>query len=216
MLFKGCLHFKQYIKTKRARFSINLYELTSSDGITHDFLVYCGRGIFYNYKEHSDIPTTERIPVSLITPFLSKGHILFTDNFYTSPSLATFLLENGTHLCRTVCTNRQYYSKEISNGKLEKGTGVSYNADHDERIIPCKYRSIKDKANNVPKVVYMLSICHNPAMVETGKSNHEGNSVMEPTMVSSYNRHVGGVDCIDQQLHNIQSLRKSYINGTKN
>ena len=53
-------------------------------------------------------------------------------------------------------------------------------------------------------------------MVETGKSNHEGNPVMKLTMVSSYNTYVGGVDCIDQQLHNIQSLRKSYINGTKN
>ena len=48
-------------------------------------------------------------------------------------------------------------------------------------------------------------------MVETGKSNHEGNPVMKPTMVSSYNTHMGGADCIDQQLQNIQSLRKSYI-----
>ena len=42
VLFKGRLHVKQYIKTKRARFGIKLYELTSSDGITLDFLVYCG------------------------------------------------------------------------------------------------------------------------------------------------------------------------------
>ena len=55
----------------------------------------------------------------------------------------------------------------------------------------------------------MLSTCHNPAMVETGKSNHEGNQVMKPTMVSSYNTHMGGVDRIDQQHHSIQSLRKS-------
>ena len=55
----------------------------------------------------------------------------------------------------------------------------------------------------------MLSTCHNPAMVETGKSNHEGNQVMKPTMVSSYNTHMGGTDRIDQQLHSIQSLRKS-------
>ena len=68
VLLKGHLHFEQYIKTKRARFNIKLYELTSSDGI--------------------------------------KGHILFIDNFYTSPSLATFLLENGTHLCGIVRTNR--------------------------------------------------------------------------------------------------------------
>ena len=55
----------------------------------------------------------------------------------------------------------------------------------------------------------MLSTCHNPAMVETGKSNREGNQVMKPTMASSYNTHMGGVDRIDQQLHSIQSLRKS-------
>ena len=106
VLFKGRLHFEQYIKTKRARFSIKLYEVTSSDGRTLDFLVYCGRGMFYNYNEHSDMPTSERILVSLMTPFLNKGHILFIDNFYTSPSLATFLLENGTHLCGIVRTNR--------------------------------------------------------------------------------------------------------------
>ena len=38
ILFKGRLHFHQYIKTKRARFSIKLYELTTSDGITLDVL----------------------------------------------------------------------------------------------------------------------------------------------------------------------------------
>ena len=52
----------------------------------------------------------------------------------------------------------------------------------------------------------MLSTCHNPAMIETGKSNHEGNPVVKPIMVS-YSAHMGG---IDQQLYNIQSLRKSY------
>ena len=109
--------------------------------------------MFYNDNKH--IPTTERIPVSLMTPFLNKGHILFTDNFYTSPSLATLFLEKGTHLCGTVRTNRRYYSKEISNENLEKGTAAFYNADHDECIIACKYRSVKDKAGNVTKVVDM-------------------------------------------------------------
>ena len=157
------------------------------------------------------MPTAEKIPVSLMTPFLNKGHVLFTDNFYTSPSLATFFLENSTHLCRTVRTNHRYYSKEISNENLEKGTATFYNADHDECIIACKYCSIKDKAGNIPKVVYMLSTCHNPAMVETGKNNHEGNPVngTKATMASSYNTHMRGANHVNQQLHNIQLLRKS-------
>lgn len=45
--FKGRLHFRQYIKTKRARFGIKLYELTAADGITLDVLVYCGKGMYY-------------------------------------------------------------------------------------------------------------------------------------------------------------------------
>ena len=36
VLFKGRVQFRQYIKTKRARFGIKLYELTTSDGITLD------------------------------------------------------------------------------------------------------------------------------------------------------------------------------------
>ena len=32
----------------------------------------------------------------------------------------------------------------------------------------------------------------------------------KPAMVRSYNVHMSGVDCVDQQLHRIQALRKSY------
>ena len=66
VLFKGRLHFKQFIRTKRARFGIKLYELTTSQGITFDMLVYCGKGMFHDDDPHSDSPTTERIPQILM------------------------------------------------------------------------------------------------------------------------------------------------------
>ena len=72
VLFKGRLHFKQYIRTKRAHFGIKLYELTTSNGITLDLLVYCGKGMFYNDDEHSDMRTTKRIPFVLMEPFWIK------------------------------------------------------------------------------------------------------------------------------------------------
>ena len=37
-------------------------ELTTSDGITLDFMVYCGKGIFIDDDPNSDMPSTERIP----------------------------------------------------------------------------------------------------------------------------------------------------------
>ena len=187
VLFKGRLHFKQYIRTKRARFGIKLYELTTSGGITLDVLVYCGRGMFFgDDDEHSDMPTTERIPVVLLEPFLNKGHILFTDNFYTSPSLASFLLDNSTHLCGTVKYNRRFYCKEIIDVQLEKGTATFFKVSHDNRIIASKYRAIQNKSGNQQKIVYLLSTCYSAQMIEVA-IDHEHNHVFKTSMIKSYN-----------------------------
>ena len=71
VLFKGRLHFKQFIRTKRVRFGIKNYELCTSDGITIDFIIYCGKGMFSDDDPHSDMPSTERIPAVLMAPLLT-------------------------------------------------------------------------------------------------------------------------------------------------
>ena len=174
-----------------------------------DLSVNCGKGMFDNDDEHSDMPTTEQIPVVLMERFLNKRHILFTDNYYTSPSLATHLLENSTHLPGTVRSNRKFYCKEIVNVQLEKGAGSFFRASHNERIIAFKYRAIKDKSRNQQKVVYLLSTCYQAEMIQID-NDHLDNQIFKPTMVKSYNTHMGGVDRVDQQLYAIQTLRKSY------
>ena len=143
--------FCQYIKTKHARFGIKLYELTTSDGITLDFLVYCGKDMFHNDDPNSNMPTTERIPSVLMAPYLGKGHMLYTDNWYNSPTQASFLLSKQTYLCGTVKSNRKHFPKNIVNQELEKGKKV---------MIACKFRVLKDKANGKPKVVCMMSTFH--------------------------------------------------------
>lgn len=65
VLFKGRLKFRQYKKTKRARIGIWLYELTTFEGITLDFLVYCGKGMYYD-DNFDELLQSERIPVALI------------------------------------------------------------------------------------------------------------------------------------------------------
>ena len=46
-------------------------------------------------------------------------------------------------------------------------------------------------------------------MIQIG-NDHLDNQIFKPTMVKSYNTHMGGIDCINQLLHAIQALRKSY------
>ena len=126
ILYKGRLHFKQYIRTKIAKFGVKLYELTTCDGITLDFLVYCGKGMFADDDINSEMPSSERIPSVLMETFLGKGHVLFTDNYYTSPTIAKYLIASKIHLCGTVRSNRYNYPKEIVDEVFEKGDAVFY------------------------------------------------------------------------------------------
>jgi len=210
ILFKGRLKFKQYIKTKRARFGIKLYELTTSCGITLDMLVYPGKGMFSDEDPGTDMPSTERIPSVLMAPFLGKGHVLFTDNYNTSPSLASHLLDNHTHLCGTIKSNRRYFPKEIVNLPIDRSEAIFFEAENDRAMLACKYRAHKDKANKKPKIVHMLSTCHQTNMVDTGKTDADGIAVRKPDLIKEYNLHMGGVDRVDQQLHNVSPIRKVY------
>ena len=42
VLYKGRLLFKQYIKSKRSRFGIKMFELATASGILLDFIIYQG------------------------------------------------------------------------------------------------------------------------------------------------------------------------------
>lgn len=48
VLFKGRLAFKQYIRTKRAKFGIKFYKLCTHDGILLNFIVYTGANYLPN------------------------------------------------------------------------------------------------------------------------------------------------------------------------
>lgn len=110
VLFKGRLSFKHYIKTKKHRFGIKLYVLCD-----------CKTGAETNIKtdKKNDIGTSGTIVAKLIEPYLNKGHSLYTDNFYTSPSLATMLFDNKTNSCGTVRQNRKHMP--IFDQKLRTG-----------------------------------------------------------------------------------------------
>ena len=74
-------------------------------GYVQDLVIYTGTDI--------DIPANDPLGHSgsvvktLMAPFLGKGHILYTDNYYTSPGLSEFLHHHKTGLVGTVRENRK-------------------------------------------------------------------------------------------------------------
>ena len=174
MLFKGRLKFRQYIKTKRARFRKKLYELCTSDGITLDFLVYCGKSMFSNDAPNSDMPTTERIPSVLMSRHLGKGHIQCADNYYTNPTLASYFLQNNTHLVGTIRSNRYNFPKDLIPIPLEKAKASFYFKRKIRKSQTKKYIRCWQSSTEQTKIKLVgnrkLSLCFNMPSAHYGES----------------------------------------------
>ena len=56
----------------------------------------------------------------------------------------------------------------------------------------------------------MLSMFSQTNLLDTGKTDADGNAARKPALIREYNLHMGGVDPVDQQLHNVSPLRKVY------
>ena len=148
----------------------------------------------------------------LMEPYLGKGHVLYTDNFYTSPPLAKHFLSKDTHLYGTIKENCKNLCTDIVTEQLTrdcKGTAVFYKCKETE-IGAVKYRAIKDKSSKKSKVVYMLTTCQLPTMLEVDAYHPEGHAVFKPEAIKAYNHQMGGVDMVDQQLHSICTFHKTY------
>ena len=131
---------------------------------------------------------------------------MHTNTYYTSPSLGKFLLENKTDLCGIIWSNQHNYSKELVNTQLNKGDAAFFLCEK-TKMVGCKYRAPKDKANRKQKVVHTLQTCHQPDMTDITIGGQPGR---KPICVKYYTHHMGGVNKVYQQLHYQHTLRKSY------
>ena len=77
-------------------------------------------------------------------------------------------------------------------------------------LVVVKYRAMKDRTAGKPKVVYVLSTGHAPAMGHTNKRDKDRNAIQKLTCINTYNYSIGGVDMLDQEFDGIAVHRKSY------
>ncbi|XP_020296816.1 piggyBac transposable element-derived protein 4-like [Pseudomyrmex gracilis] len=119
VLWKGRLSFKQYLPLKRHRFGIKLFKLVDCEtGIILDFIIYTGVNTDF---EKFDLGVSGDVVAHMMRLYFNKGHILYIDNWYSSPKLAEFLHDKDTGLCGTIKKNRKRdYHAWIRNLKREK------------------------------------------------------------------------------------------------
>lgn len=225
MLFKGRLVFKQYIPSKRHRFGIKLFILCDCEsGIIIDMIVYTGKDL--------DVPSVSRkdpmgmsgaIVRKMMAPYLGKGHVLYTDNWYTSPALCYFLHRNKTGSCGTVKSNRKFMPKFLGDMiHLENPSSdeESPNSQPVRRKRQKKKKQLyvqREKSGSLLAVkwndrrpVHLLSTIHRGDILNTGKIHHHTKKpIKKPDVVVDYIQNMRSVDKADSQLSGIECLRKS-------
>lgn len=196
VLFKGRLGFKQYIPSKRSRFGIKLFLLCDVEtGYILDFIVYAGSET--EKKTVGDFGVSGAVVTTLMEKYLNKGHILYVDNWYTSPDLFMYLHQNKTNACGTVKLLRRGLPKFTT--KLNVGERETYNSGP---IMALKWKDKRD--------VHMLTTEHRDTLKVTTKITNRGRELRKkPQCVVEYNHNMGAVDRSDMMIHNLQCIRRS-------
>lgn len=122
----------------------------------------------------SSIPLSEFVVLKLIEPFTCSVRNVTTDNFFTSLSLASKLLEKRTTLVGTVRANKKKLPKlaKQKKDKLPRFSSVSYGTNNATLTI---YKS------KPTKKVLLLSTKHNSVKIENNKKQ-------TPETIKFYNK----------------------------
>ena len=193
---KGHLKFQQCISSKRSRLGIRLFLMRD-----------CSTGFILNFVVHNEntaeLVRTKELDISgsivmtLMKNYLDKGHILYVDDWCSSPKLFQILYERSTGTCGTVRKNRSGFPLLQEN--LQQGEQSSL---HRDSMLALKWHDKKD--------VYMLSTVHDSSMISTGRKNSAtGEELLKPLCVKDYDQNRNAVDRSDMQMKFSKSLQES-------
>lgn len=207
VLYKGRLHFKQFIKSKRARFGIKMFCMCPSHpslrGYTFNFTMYFGKDIYNTDhipgSEHLTI--SERIVVILFQQFLEQGREIILDNWYMSLRLAEFLLTKNTYVTGTIRPGRGV-PKELKEISLDPSQTCFIRKDD---VLILRYKDKRD--------VFLLTSKHTAGFIERERYQPSVSSVVmyqKPSPIQYYNVNMGSVDAVDQDIEPYDCTRKSY------
>ena len=150
--WRGRLIFRQYIPNKTHRYGIKLFKLCSLEGYTWALKIYAGKSV----DGVREVGLAENVCKELVGLLLNEGRTLYVDNFYTSYSLAKFMLENNTHVVGTLRSNKKDVPKEVMLAKLKRGEVIS--KEDENGVVVLKWKDTRD--------VQMLSTKHAPTLVD--------------------------------------------------
>ncbi len=189
--FKGRLGFKQYIRSKPVKWGIKVFVLAdATNGYVKNLQVYTGKTV----EDNTSTGLCSKVVLDLMTNMDHTGLHLYTDNFYTSPSLYLTLYNKGINACGTCRTNRLDFPPELIQKATKQNAGF-YDFRSNGPLLACVWI---DKRS-----IYFLSTMHvaetapSPT-VKRRKLDGTEIEVVCPPVLPDYQAYMRGVDRGDQ------------------
>ncbi|XP_037867130.1 piggyBac transposable element-derived protein 4 isoform X8 [Bombyx mori] len=185
-MWKGWLEINQFIPNKAATVGIKTFELCESQtGYLWRFEVYAGHD---TSAFQEDDPVSGKVPalvLRLLNGLEHKGHTIWMDNYYNSPSLARELKIRGFDCAGTLRTNRQFVPPELAS--------ITKNDMIVGQLLGCTSGDVDIVVWRDKNLVAFISTYHALLATKCGDT-------VKPTVAQDYNLNMGGVDRKDQQL----------------
>lgn len=178
--FRGRCSWIQYMPSKPAKYGMKMYAMADAKTF------YCGNLEVYVGKQpagpYSVSNSPEEVVKRLVEDIVSTNRNVTTDNWYTSMSLATYLISKGITLLGTMRKNKAVIPPEFLPNKNRAVGSSIFGYQKDRTLV--SYVTRKNKA------VILMSTMHDSGDIdlETGK----------PHIILDYNGTKGGVDTLDK------------------
>lgn len=199
--FTGRCALRQVVKNKPRPVGLKNFVLTTSDGLMLDFDIYRGAKTMFG-------ATNLGLGASVVlhlTKTVPPGSCVYYDRYFTTVPLIEELDKRNIHGTGTIMMNR-----------IPGRAAVKFKADRvmsrgeSQQFVRDSVVLVKWKDN---KSVLMASNCtgaENTDFVKRwDKQNKSYIDVSAPRVISNYNRHMGGVDVLDQMMEYYRAFLKT-------
>lgn len=199
--FTGRCALRQVVKNKPRPTGLKNFVLTTSEGLMLDFDIYRGAKTGFANRELGLGPSV----ILHLAKNIPPNSCVYFDRYFTTIPLLERLAHDGLHGTGTIMLNRIAERNRInikSDKAMQRGEIIEHVAD---KVVFVKWM---DK-----KAIYMASNCTGAGIVTSvprwDKNTKTYVEVKAPEIVTNYNKHMGGVDVLDQLLEYYRTFIKT-------
>ena len=195
--FKGKSKLKQYLPCKPNKWGFKIFARCGVSGIVYDFAMYEGKDPSIPDQLAQLLPYQGAKFVALLSQTLPQniGHSLFFDNFFNFLELQKYLKSIGIWSVGTLRSNRLRGCPLKSDKELKKLGRGSYDCVFDRENGTYIVKWFDNKPILLTST--FVGILPDTTVKRWDKKENKSIDVICPSIVSTYNQYMGGVDLFD-------------------